>query len=164
MKRSNVILTGTLAAVLGTIGLSQAGSWGHRWHGGGHEGGPRGGLRHLCSPERSERVEQMLEAISGFVNFSAEQQRAWDALSQTVQEVNTDFDARCQGLDEAPATAPERVALLETLLGDGLAAVQRLRPAFENFYATLTPEQQAILDRVSQRRGSWHPGAAQDAG
>ena len=51
-----------------------------------------------------------------------------------------------------PDTAPERLARFETLATTGLDILQRISPAFERFYATLSDKQKKALDDLISHR------------
>ena len=54
-----------------------------------------------------------------------------------------------------PETPTDRLELMEKRLDAMLHAVKTVRPAFDAFYATLTSDQKAALNRVGPRRWGW---------
>lgn len=128
--------------------------WGGRdggWHG-GHRGGH--GLMRLCGAARGERIEVMIGFVENFMEFTPEQQAAWDELATALRQGNGTVAKACDDLREAgrPESAPERLALLETALETGLNTVKEVRPSFDRFYATLSEKQRKALDDLSRHR------------
>ena len=54
---------------------------------------------------------------------------------------------------DTPESAPERLQRFESLATTGLGILQRIRPAFDRFYATLSDKQKKAIDDVISRRG-----------
>jgi len=125
---------------------------------GGHHGKGRGmgGMNRLCSDMRGERMERMIGFVESFMTFTAPQQQAWTTLTASVREGNAMVGATCDDLKGdrgKDLAAPERLARMETMMSTGLAVVQKVRPAFDGFYATLSEKQQQALDDMLQHRG-----------
>lgn len=173
MSRTKKILLGTVAAVgIGAAALSFSGvgsqtlntaklelvssavaaGGGHRW---GHRGGHRHGIRMLCSDRRTGKLEDALGFAEAFFSFSGEQQAAWDGLTAALREGNESIGAHCEAIRSTPRerTSTARLARVEAMLTAGLDVVQKVRPAYDRFYATLTDDQRAALEKLIQRRG-----------
>jgi hypothetical protein len=56
---------------------------------------------------------------------------------------------------EIPDQPPARLELMEKRLDAMLQAVKTVRPAFDAFYAILTNDQKAALNRAGPRRWGW---------
>jgi len=136
------------AATAGFAGYHNAG-WGRHWGGRRH-----GRLGMMCSDARGERVENMIAFVENFMAFTPEQRTAWDELAGAVRDGNTEFDQACDEARELREedNAPARLALVETFMSTGLTVMQKVRPAFDRFYATLNETQQKALDDLMQRR------------
>ncbi len=126
-------------------------------HGAGHDGHGRGhgrGMAMICSDRRDGRIENGLAFVEGFVNFSPEQTTAWNELTDAVHAGSATIGERCEELEKAgvPESAPDRLRHFEAMATTGLAILQRIRPAFESFYATLSDKQKKALDDLSAHR------------
>lgn len=123
---------------------------------GGHHGGRRGGrgMAHLCGMARGEKVEHAISFVENFMSFTGPQQQAWEELAQAVRGGNEKVGEACAELKDGqpPRTAMAKLAMVETFLTTGLDVVQQVRPAFDQFYATLNDKQQKALDDLMSRR------------
>jgi hypothetical protein len=126
------------------------GGW-HRGHGGHH----RRGMAMICGDRRDKRIEHGLAFVEGFVNFTPEQTTSWGELTQAVRAGSATIGAKCEEMKAAdtPESAPDRLQHFESLATTGLAILQRLRPAFDRFYATLSDKQKTALDSLISHRG-----------
>jgi hypothetical protein len=129
----------------------------HLAHDGGH-GWRRGGApRHmarLCDEERrSGWIDARIERIESAVELTSEQTEAWAGLTEAVRAASERVGETCAEVREAgrPQNASDRLARAETVLSTGLAVVQEVRPAFDDFYATLDDDQKATIDGMIGR-------------
>jgi hypothetical protein len=168
LKTSHIVLLGTAIAVgtaLLITGLSAAdqaalfdnsrsgqfmlAGWRHGWHGGG-----RGWFaERACSDARDEMIEDRLAFVESFVDFTDEQQPAWQQLTAAIRAGSAKVGEACVELEalDARANAPARLERVELMLSTGLGIVREVRPAFEQFYAVLDDDQKAALDKVASR-------------
>ena len=72
-----------------------------------------------------------------------------------TQEIDLLKPEKCEEMEktDTPVSAPDKLARVETLATTGLAILQRIRPAFERFYATLSAKQKKALDGLIAHRG-----------
>lgn len=173
MKTRNILIgVGAAAAILGattvvawptapsyTVGavVAQApvGTVAAHFRGGWRRGGHRRGFEAICSERRNEGIEHGLAFVEGFVNFTPEQTTAWNELGAAIRAGSASVGEKCKELRAAgePRTAPERLARFEAMATTGLGILQRVRPAFDRFYTTLSDKQKKALDGLIQRRG-----------
>ena len=167
MNRKRLIALGALTAIgLGTAGgvyaANQmpalggpqaasvlAGSMGHGWHGKRHHRGPG----HFCAAARGERLEHAVDFVQSFVDFTPEQDAAWQDFTASLMTGRERVRAACDELEQAedPMQAPDALARAESMLTAGLEVVREVRPAFDRFYATLSEDQKEALDRLVNR-------------
>lgn len=117
-----------------------------------HRGGP--GFARLCDKERRTAwIEDHVQLIESFAEFTPEQTEAWTALKAAVGTASERVGETCAELEAEGRSdsTPERLARAETFLGTGLSVVQEIRPAFDGFYATLDEDQRQALDRLASR-------------
>lgn len=153
-----LLLAGLLA--LGSLGavLHAGEARSHRAHFGGHHGGHHGGghafmIGRLCGVERGEWLDERIDLVESFVDFTPEQELAWTALKDAVRAGGERVGQACASIEPADDGPTGRLAQVETMLAAGLDVVRGVRPAFEEFYAVLERDQQAALDRLMERRG-----------
>ncbi len=125
-------------------------------HGGWRHGGGHGrGMHMICTDRRDRNIEKGIAFVEGFVNFIPEQTTAWGELTQVIRAGSATIGEKCKEHEKAdmPASAPDKLARFETMATTGLAIVQRIRPAFDRFYATLSDKQKKALDDLMSHRG-----------
>lgn len=129
-------------------------------HRGGHHFRGRG-LGQVCSDARSQKVEDVIGFVDAFFMFTPEQAAAWDELVAAVRGGDSKIGTHCGTLKDAgrPSTAPERLALMRTLLAAGLDLVETVYPPFDRFYSSLDAEQQEAIDKLFTWRGMRGHGA-----
>ncbi len=129
-------------------------------HRGGHHFRGRG-LWQVCSDARSQKVEDVIGFVDAFFMFTPEQATAWDELVAAVRGGDSQIDTHCGTLKNAgrPSTAPERLALMRTLLAAGLDLVETVYPPFDRFYSSLDAQQQEAIDKLLTWRGMRGHGA-----
>jgi len=136
------------ASVLtGNMGL--VGSMGHGWHGKRHHGGPG----RFCAGARGEKLEHAIDFVQSFVDFTPEQDVAWQDFTAALVEGRERVRAACDELDQAenPMQAPDALARAESMLTAGLEVVREVRSAFDRFYDTLSDDQKQALDQLVNR-------------
>ena len=124
-------------------------------HFGGHGGGHGRGMAMICTDRRDRRIEDGLAFVEGFVSFTPEQTTAWSELIQVIRAGSATIGEKCQEMEntDTALSAPDRLARVETLAATGLAILQRIRPAFDRFHATLSDKQKKALDALISHRG-----------
>ena len=129
-------------------------------HRGGHHFRGRG-LWQVCTDARSQKVEDVIGFVDAFFMLTPEQTAAWNELVDAMRGGNSQIDTHCGTLKDAgrPSTAPERLALMRTLLAAGLDLVETVYPPFDRFYASLDAQQQEAIDKLLTWRGMRGHGA-----
>ena len=115
-------------------------------------GGGRG-MGWMCSPQSAGLAEWRKERIERLVKPTDAQRKALDDLQTASAKAAQIVSDACP--KEFPAGAPARLELMEKRMEAMLAALKTVRPAFDAFYATLSDEQKAKLDRGGPRRWGW---------
>ncbi|WP_420560785.1 Spy/CpxP family protein refolding chaperone [Tepidicaulis sp.] len=118
-------------------------------------GASHGGWRHrgagrFCEGGAERHLGKLEEYVDAFGGFTAPQRAAWDELVGSLRASVLLFNDVCAELEtaERESTAPGRLALAEEAIQAAAAAMQKVRPSFEAFYATLDEDQRALLDRA----------------
>ena len=167
LKTSHIVLLGAAIAVgtaflvtglsaaddeAGFLGNGRSGQfmlagWHHSWHDGG-----RGRFAEfVCSDARDEILEDRVAFVESFVDFTNEQEPAWQQLAAAIRAGSAKVGEACAELEAPDPTAPAHLARVELILSTGLDIVQQVRPAFEQFYAVLDDNQRTALDKLVSR-------------
>jgi LTXXQ motif family protein len=107
----------------------------------------------MCSPQAAGLAEWRIELIERAVRPTDAQKAALSELKTASGKAAETIAAACPR--EFPATSTGRLELMEKRLDAMLQAVKTVRPAFDAFYATLTADQKAALDKAGPRRWGW---------
>ena len=126
-----------------------ASGMGHGWHGKRHHRGHG----HVCAGARGEKLEHAIDFVQSFVDFTPEQDTAWQDFTVSLKDGRERVRAACDELEQAddPLQAPDALARAESLLTTGLEVVRGVRPAFDRFYGTLDDDQKRALDQLVNR-------------
>lgn len=93
-----------------------------------------------------------LQHLHDVLNLRPDQDASWqDYVRSTTVDPQEMERRRAAAQKMASLTAPERVDLSVEMMRADLALLQRRGAALKNFYASLTPEQQATFDRETMR-------------
>jgi hypothetical protein len=131
----------------GRSGQFMLAGWRHGWHGRGHGRF----AEHVCSDARDEILEDQLALVESFVDFTDEQEPAWQHLTAAIRAGSAKVGEACADLEAPDPTASAHLARVELILSTGLDIVQQVRPAFEQFYAVLDDDQKTALDKLASR-------------
>ena len=117
--------------------------------------GGRGGMGMgmLCDPRGAGLAEWRMQRIEQIVQPTEAQKAALGALRDASAKAAEQISAACPR--EFPASATARMELMEKRMETMLAALKTVRPAFDAFYAALSDEQKAKLDRGGPRHWGW---------
>ena len=166
--KRNLIIAAAVAGTVGVAGVAAVAQQNPlagfgveltdvRGGGGDHLGhrswGRDRGIGMLCSDQRDLKIGMVVALIDGFVTFTPEQDVAWDALIGAVGAASARIGESCAEMTDLQdaTTVPDRLERLELMLATGLDVVRELRPEIEGFHATLSPEQQAMLEALMNR-------------
>jgi predicted translin family RNA/ssDNA-binding protein len=103
-----------------------------------------------CTPP--ETLQWPVSEIEAKLHLSDSQREELDALSRMSALARNTLNFDCQ--PEENLTAPDRLATADTRLDAMLDAIKWLRPALDDFYATLSDEQKAQFDTIGAKRTS----------
>jgi len=90
-----------------------------------------------------------IDRIRRVVDPSEAQASALDALDEATRGAAEELKASCQG--EANLTPPGRIAAMEQRLKATLGALDRVQPALDRFYGSLSDEQKARFNRLTRQ-------------
>jgi len=112
------------------------------------EQGPRGHFQHMCENADAHHAA-MIAFAEVKLKITDAQKPAWAKFTEAAKAAQANLTKLCTLKDQPhPATLPERLARAETVTQARLAHLQTLRPALEELYKELTPEQQKIANSL----------------
>jgi hypothetical protein len=130
----------------------------------GNHGWMREGMMHrMTQLSPRQRCEERLARRAGMtaytiakVNPTPEQRPSWDKLHGLLQQAADRERQLCASLkpeaERGKQTILDRVNRRQQFLTARLEGLQQVRPALEQFYQALTPEQKAIMDHPFRTR------------
>jgi hypothetical protein len=101
-----------------------------------------------CAEAKPGLTNLPIEQIDEVVKPTAEQEKALDNLEDATVQAVSILQAACP--EETPLTPPGRLAAMETRLQAMIDAANTVKPALDNFYASLSSEQKARFNRIGR--------------
>ena len=168
MKTRNLLLTSVLTvAVFGLFGAVLAssllpgsasaggpiaGHLGGHLVGQGHHGASHSRWRHGCNGTDARMIELASTWVSLSLDLSEEQESQLQPVLEVLADWHDQANVFCE--PESLATAPDALREVAGLLESSRLSMAALIPAFDAFYASLTPDQQAQLNTwISEHHG-----------
>ena len=165
MKTRNLLLTSvltvTIFGLLGAVltsslvpGTASAGSLiaGHLGGSHAHRGGGHRGFGHSCDGTDARMSELASTWVSMSLDLTDDQETQLQPVLQVLVDWHDDANVFCS--PESLGTAPAALREVSGLLESSQLRMAALIPAFDGFYASLTPEQQAQLNTwISEHHG-----------
>lgn len=156
MNLNRTVIAGFIAAGAVAFGVAHA-----QGPGCGPDGMPGmkgGGMQRGGMMEPGARAEQRLTRLKAEIKPTGEQEALWQAYADKVKaEAGKGMQAMRQNMQgDKPLPAPERMAQMEGMMKERLAAMQSVHESFNRLYAALTPEQKAAADKHYSMAGR-HP-------
>lgn len=164
MKRTRSLIAGLLlAAGIGGVAFAQGGGKPGGCDGMGPmgmgpmsgQGGPAGKQAGMKF-DPAQRAERHLTMLKGQLKISAEQEPLWQAYAEKMKgEAGKGMRAMrdTAAAPQAALSAPERMAKMQAVMEERVAAMRDVHEHFNRLYAVLTPEQQATADQFAARMG-----------
>lgn len=98
------------------------------------------------TPSRQPNLHQLHDAL----NLSSSQEDAWNTFQAAMQPDPQEEARQRSASDMMPSLhAPQRVDLSIAAMQADLHDLERRGAAVKSFYATLSPEQQQVFDRMT---------------
>ncbi len=163
MNLNRKIIAGVLAASAVWFGVAHA-----QAPGCGPDGKPgmkgssmqRGGMM-----EPGARAEQRLTRLKSELRLTAQQEPLWQAFAEKSKaEAGKGMQAMRERMQsDKPLTAPERMAQMQGMMKDRVAAMEAVNESFNRLYSALTPEQKAAADKHFSAAGRHQHGPGRAA-
>jgi len=115
----------------------------------GEHGGPESHFLKMCETADAHHAA-MLAYAEVRLKITDAQKPAWTKFTEAAKAAHANITKLCDLKDQPAATTlPEKLARAERVTQARLAHLQTLRPALEELYKSLTPEQQKIANTLS---------------
>ncbi|MDP2824017.1 MAG: Spy/CpxP family protein refolding chaperone [Sulfuritalea sp.] len=147
MNLNRKIIAGFLAASAALFGVAYA--QGPGYDSDGKPGMRRGSMQQGGMMDPGVRVEQRLTRLKNELKLTAEQEPLWQVFAEKSKaEAGKGMQAMRERMkDDKPVSAPERMAQMQGIMKQRLAAMESVNESFNRLYAGLTPEQKAAADK-----------------
>lgn len=136
-------------------GMGQGMMWrahGHRFGGDGSGMGPGMGIERMCGEDAAARQAAVLAFAEIKLGITDAQKADWKTFTDAVTASKAATTTACETLKtvdpKAPATLPERLGRMETMMTAKYQQMTALLPAVTTLYDKLTPEQKATADQM----------------
>ncbi len=108
-------------------------------------------VQSLCKQPGSGVTAWPIAEITSKVGLNAEQKQLLDDVKSAGTKAAAVFKDSCPAENAFPLTPPGRLASMTGRLGATLEAVQTVRPALEQFYASLSDEQKERFNEIGPK-------------
>ena len=109
--------------------------------------------RRICSPDAAGFAEWRINRVEQLIKPTDAQRAKFEAFKAASSKAAETMRAACP--TEIPLTMPARIQAMEKRMDAVLQAVKIVRPALDDFYATLDSEQKSRLDSTAGRGRFW---------
>jgi len=147
MNRNTTIVAGFLAVSAAFFGLAHAQGPGYGMDGMG--GMKRSSMQQGGMTDPAAHIDRRLDQFKAELKLDPKQEPLWQAFAEkSKSEATRGMQAMHDRMkDGKPVSAPERMAQMQDLMRQRLAAMEGVNESFNRLYAALTPEQKAAADR-----------------
>ncbi|HET7680961.1 MAG TPA: Spy/CpxP family protein refolding chaperone [Xanthobacteraceae bacterium] len=111
------------------------------------------GFGAICSPQGAGLAEWQIQRIERSVKPNEEQAKKLANLRTASTKAAETIRSACPR--DFPSTSSARLELMEKRMEAMLQGVKTVRPAFDDFYNSLSAEQKTKLDGTGPRRWGW---------
>ena len=154
MKRTHSLIAALiLAAGIGGVAIAQPGM--------GKPGGCDGmgpmdkmGRQAGMKFDPAERAGKRLDYLKYQLKITAEQEPLWNAYAEKMTAEAGKGMKALRDTSDDKLSAPERMAKMQSVMEERVAAMRGVHDSFNRLYAALTPEQKAVADKQVAQMGS----------
>lgn len=159
MKRNSTIVAGILAASAVFFGIAYA--QGPGCDGDGKKGFRNSSMQQDGKADPKARIEQRLSRFKSELKLTAQQEPLWQAFAEkSASEAGEGMRAMRERMqDDKQLSAPERMAQIQGLMQQRVAAMASVNESFNRLYAALTPDQKVAADKHFSANGRHKHGA-----
>ena len=138
------IVSGALAKFYDSLSDEQKGRF-NGMDGSTERAWPAGDIAAICR-QQAESLDLPVQRIEQIVQLTAEQRSTFDELKKTTQNATEQLRSSCPSA--VPLSPVARVETATTRMRAVADAIKSIRPALENFYASLNDEQKARFNMM----------------
>lgn len=109
--------------------------------------------KNMCLDQVARRIGNRAY-IKARLELKPEQMTAWNAFEKASDEASTKANARCTTLPAEMKERPnyvDRLSMEEDAMKARVASIEAMKPTLVAFYAVLSPDQKAVLDKPRGR-------------
>ncbi len=163
MNHRNTIVAGFLAASAVFFGIAYA--QGPGCADDGRPGMKRSSMQQGGMMDPAERVEKRLARLKSELKISAQQEPLWLAFAdKSKAEAGKGMQAMRERMqDDKAVSAPERMAQMQGVMKQRVAAMESVTESFNRLYAALSPEQKSAADKHFSAAGGHRHGPGRGA-
>ncbi len=162
MNRKHTIVAGFLAVSAAVLGIAHA--QGPGCASDGKEGFKRSSMQgRMMDP--GARVEQRLTQLKAELKLDARQEPLWQAFAEKSKaEAGKGMQAMRERMgDDQKLSAPDRMAQMQGIMKQRVAAMESVNDSFKRLYVALTPEQKNAADKHFSLAGRHRHGPGRGA-
>ena len=108
------------------------------------------------------RAEKHLSELKAKLKLTKDQEPAWQTFSGQVKDqaksMASMHDKKKEGMQNMPQSAPDKMAMMASMMKDRAQSMSTMADNVKTFYATLTPEQKAAFDKMHMSQMSHMEG------
>lgn len=152
MRQTRKFATAALA-VLATGVTTAALAYGPGWgNGPGAMGGGCAGQGRaaMMQADPAARIDNRLAFLKSELKITSEQEQAWQSFAETVKAQGAGMPRMGRNMTTS-GTAPEQIDQRIAFMQLRLERMRTVSKAMQDLYGALTPEQQAVADRLLSR-------------
>ena len=163
MNCKNTIVAGFLAASAAFFGIAYA--QGPGCGSDGKLGMQRSSMQQGGLMDPGARVEQRMTRFKSELKLTAQQEPLWQAFAdKSKTEAGKGMQAMRERMqDDKQVSAPERMAQMQGIMKERVAAMESVNESFNRLYAGLTPEQKVAADKHFSNAGRHQHGPGRGA-
>ena len=102
--------------------------------------------------DSTERAEKHLSELKAALKLTKDQEPAWQTFSDQVKTqaktMASMHDKKKEGMKDMPQSAPEKMAMMSSMMKERAQNMSTMADNVKTFYATLTPEQKVAFDKM----------------
>lgn len=102
--------------------------------------------------DHSAQAQKHLNELKSKLNLTKAQEPAWNTFSEQVMNQAKNMGMMAGGMKKdmqsMPQTAPERMAMMASMMKDRAQNMASMADTVKTFYDTLTPEQKMAFDKM----------------
>ena len=152
MKLRTTLMLTLISSAL-TLGVATAAEHGGKMRGGKHKMDCDGmSMKQGGMMDSVASAENHLSELKAKLKLTNDQEPAWQTFSDQVRDqaklMASMHEKKKEEMKDMPKSAPDMMAMMASMMKDHAQNMSTMADNVKTFYAALTPEQQAVFDKV----------------